>query len=109
MTLTLGAFTESEIPNPLVYTYQDSAGAVINLTGYTAKFVYVRHGGSAVTRSASVSTPLSGQVTYTWVTGDMDADGIYTGEFHVSNGTNRYVSEPIVWRVRDAVTVPTIP
>lgn len=109
MTLEAGPYTQGEVGDPLDYQFQDSNGDPIDLTGYTAKFVYKRTGNTAVTRTALLSTPSNGTATYVWQTADMNTAGVYRGEFFVSNLTNTYASEPIVWRVRSAVTVPTFP
>jgi hypothetical protein len=53
-------------PEPAVYTFQDSSGAAINLTGYTATTKWMGPDGVAKTGTATVSVPASGVVTWTW-------------------------------------------
>lgn len=107
--MRLGPYQQGEIPAPLVVTFTDSAGTALNLTGYTAKFVYQQDAETAVTRDATVTTAASGIVTYTWVAGDFTAAGDYKGAVWVGNSTNRYASEPIIWRVEDPPgTAPSI-
>jgi hypothetical protein len=105
--VTLGPFTAGEIPVPVVYQFQDAAGAPLNLTGYTAKLTYLRRGGTAVTRDAVITTPLSGEVTYTWVAADFDTAGSYKADLWVGNLTNRYASVRLKWYV--TVPVATAP
>jgi hypothetical protein len=93
-------YVMGEKPPPLVYTFQDSAGTAINLTGYTAKFVIKEHDGAAQTFNAVVSAPTSGQVTYAWAGTEWPTAGHYEAEFVVGNTTNRYNSLKLTFNVR---------
>jgi hypothetical protein len=95
-----GNFVVGEKPNALEYQFQDASGAPLNLTGYTARFVYREHDGVAVTATASVSDPLNGKVLYTWLGGELTVPGHYEAEFWVGNGSQAYASEKITWPVR---------
>jgi hypothetical protein len=109
--LDLGTYTEGSIPPPLVVTFDDENGNPLDLSAFTVgKFEVRRYGQAAVEKAASVSSatsgPTVGQVTYTWVSGDMAA-GTWTGEMWAVNGTtNRYVSRKLRWFVQPAVLVP---
>lgn len=105
-TVSLGIYTQSEIPPPLEYTFEDSDGATITEIDdeWTVTFRYEPRGGDAVEGEASAD---EGVATYVWVDGDFDTpNAIHLGEFHATNGTNTYVSEPILWYVRAAVPLP---
>ena len=105
--LEAGPYTAYEIAPPLQYQFLDDDGVAINLTGYTVKFHYLRHGSAAVTRNATLTTPLSGIVTYQWIAADLNTAGVYKAQFEVGNLTNRYYSEDIAYRVRTAVAAGT--
>jgi hypothetical protein len=89
------AFVIGEKPSPLTYQFLDANGAVINLTGFTAKFNYQERDGVASTLNATVSDPANGKVTYTWTGTEFATAGNYRAAFIVGNGTNRYESVEI--------------
>jgi hypothetical protein len=103
--ITIGPYTQGEIPSPLTFQFLDSAGAAINLSGYTVKFLYRVGSATAVTRDgALVSSGTTGIVSYTWVAADLATAGNVTGEFVVGNATNRYGSERLSWVILEPVT-----
>lgn len=107
--IKLGLFTVGEKPAPLVYQFLDNDGLVINLTGYTVKFVWEPVGGTDTTGNGILLVAASGTVQYTWTGTEFAVPGQYQGEFWVGNGTNRWASVLITWTVRAAVgTVPAI-
>jgi hypothetical protein len=103
-------FVVGEKPAPLVYTFKDSTGAVINLTGYNAKFsVRELYGVAGALFNAAVTGPTAGEATYTWVGGEYPTPGHYLAEMWVGNGTQRFCSERIEFDVRAPVgSVPSI-
>lgn len=103
MTIEIGPFTENELPGQLRHTFTDSAGTAINLTGYTVKFHYQRYGADAVSRAGVLVTAASGIVGYTFVAADLNTDGVYKAHWSVTNGTNTYYSDDIVYRVKAAL------
>jgi hypothetical protein len=107
MSVTIGPYVMGEKPAPLTYQFLDSAGAAINLTGYTAKFSYQEHDGTAVTANASVSDPTNGKVTYTWSGAEFATAGRYRAEFWAGNLTNRFASVDLLFEV--AVSVGAVP
>lgn len=107
--LTIGPYTAGEIPEPLVVTFTDADGTAIDLTGYTARWVYEPRGGTAVTNNATITTPAAGQATYTWVAADLATSGFYNGQMWVGNNTNRYASVIFQYQVFDGPgDAPTI-
>lgn len=99
----IGPYVVGEKPAPFEYTFLDAAGAVINLTGYTAKFQYQRTDGAATSASATVTAPTQGKVTYTWTGPEFATPGNWWAEFVVGNGTNRYISLRLEYTVRAGV------
>ena len=108
--IVIGPYVVGEIPSPLEYSFLDSAGQPINLTGYTAKLV-VRPTDSNTPASygATVSAPLAGTVTYTWDGTELAQPGPHWAEVWVGNGTNRFASLRLEFTVRGPVgAVPVI-
>jgi len=110
-TITIGPYVVGEKPAPLEYTFLESDGTPLNLTGYTAKFV-VRpvDDPAAVTEvDASVTDPTGGTVTYTWSGTELSTPGDHWAEFWVGNNTNRYASLRMTCSVRQSLgPVPAI-
>lgn len=107
---SIGPYTTGEIPEPLTVTFTDVDGAPINLSGYEALWI-TRAGNSAPRSSAAdvaadqAATP--GEVTYTWVDGDLDEAGNCRAEMWVDNGVNRLCSELFSFHVRAAIETPS--
>jgi hypothetical protein len=105
----IGPYVVGEKPAPLMYQFQDSDGIPIDLTGYSAQFVYRQQYDVATTASATVSDPANGEVTYNWTGSEMTKAGHYMSEVWVGNGTNRFASVLIEFDARNAVgSVPNI-
>lgn len=96
-----------EKPSPLEYQFLDGNGAVINITGFTAKFNYKENDGTAVSAAATVSDGPNGKARYTFTGNEFATAGHYKAEFWVGNGTNRYASVEIDFDV--AIPVGTVP
>jgi hypothetical protein len=108
-SVTIGPYVVGEKPSPLTYTFLDSAGVAINLTGFTAKFAVREQFGTATTFNATVSTPASGITSYTWAGTEFPTPGSYQAEMWVGNGVLRYDSILIKFTVRASVgPVPAI-
>jgi hypothetical protein len=108
-TLDLGGFVQGEVPAPLEYTFLDSDGVPLNLTGFTAKFTWRAVPGTPTEASASVSNPTGGKATYIWTGPEFAVPGPHIAEMWVGNLTNRWASVRIVYTVRVPVgAVPAI-
>lgn len=119
--VTIGPYRAGEIPPPLVVTFKDSAGVVIDLTSYQARWITQKHADTGwpaftasdpavVTNTATVlnQTTNKGQVQYTWVAADFATAGYYEGEMWVGNGANRFASIRYIWQTTSAISVPAI-
>lgn len=106
----VGPYVVGEKQAPLEYQYLDSAGVPIDLTGYTAKFVFrERDSASAITANAVVTNPTSGKVTYTWTGTEFTTSGHWMAEFWVGNLAQRWCSWLILFDVRNSLgAVPSI-
>ncbi|PZR71724.1 MAG: hypothetical protein DLM66_00175 [Candidatus Dormiibacter spiritus] len=115
----IGPYRKGEIPPPIVVTFKDYLGNVIDLTGYAVHFVYRAHtlagwpdytttDPTALDRVGSLLSGPLGQAQYTWVTADFAGVGFFEGEMWAGNGTNRYSSVRYQWQVYDAILVPSI-
>lgn len=102
--IRIGPYCNGERPEPLSYTFLDADGDPIDLTGYTATFRLSINGATGESNAATVTTPASGLVTYTWAADDLVA-GTIRAEFVVTNGTNTYISDRLVGHVRAAIAV----
>lgn len=104
----IGPYKVGEIPAPVVVTFKDSAGAVLNISGYTPKWTIKREFDASVTKSASLVTDgTDGKVIYTWVDGDMSLPGEWIAEAWVGNGSNRFATVTFAYRVDEAVADST--
>jgi hypothetical protein len=101
-TVCCGPFTVSEVPDPLLYQFQDAAGAPLDLTGFgTVSWCWAERWGGAQARTAEVTDPAQGLTRYVWAEGDLDSPGQFTGHFWVTQaGGRRYASVPIRFDVR---------
>lgn len=109
--ITIGPFVVGERPAPLVYQFQDANGAPLNLSaGYTAKFTYREVNATSSTEAAATMADApNGKVQYVWTGIEFPTPGKYVAEFWTGNGTNRFASSLIVFRVRKPVgNVPAI-
>jgi hypothetical protein len=108
-SVTIGPYVQGEKPPPLVYQFLDSAGAAINLTGYTAVFNFRPVDGTSTAGLATVTTPLTGQVTHTWTGAEFPSAGDFWAEFWVGNTVQKFCSLRLEYNVRVAVgPVPSI-
>jgi hypothetical protein len=94
-----------EKPAPLVYQFQDGAGAPLVITGYQAKVNIKEHDAAAPSISggaAVVTNGANGEVTYTWAGTEFPTPGQYEIEIWVGNGAQRFCSVIIQVPVRFA-------
>jgi hypothetical protein len=105
--VTIGPYVMGEKPAPLTYQFLDSAGAPINLTGWTAKFSYQEHDGPAVTANAAITDGPNGKATYTFSGAEFYSAGRYRAQMWVGNTANRFASVDIDFNV--AVSVGAAP
>lgn len=109
-SVTIGPYVVGSKPPPLVYQFLDSAGAPINLTGYTAVFNFKPvDSGTATAGSATVTDPTNGRVTHTWTGAEFPVPGDHWAEFWVGNTVQKFCSLRLQYNVRAAVgPVPNI-
>lgn len=99
----LDSFTQGEIPEPLAYRYLSAEDTPLDLTGFTATCQIRVGSGTAVENEATVSNPATGEVTYDWESGDLDATGVLRVLFRVEDPDNVFYSVPLVGFVRPAL------
>lgn len=76
-------------------TAKDAAGAVIDLTGATAKFLMMDWDGVVkVNATATITNPTGGQLQYDWVSADTDMPGAYRAEFEVTFSDGKKMTVP---------------
>lgn len=100
----IGPYVVGEKPVPLLYTFLDSNGNVIDLTGYTAKFaIHESLGLTSGTLNATVNNPpTAGVVQYTWAGTEFLTPGHYRARFWVGNLAQRFASVLITFAVADS-------
>jgi len=109
VAVRIGPYVSGEKQPQLVYTFEDSDGNAIDLSGMTAKFSCREADGSAALYSAViVGDPVLGQAGYTWTGTEWPTAGHYLAEFWVGNGTNRLASQLLEFDVRMPVGVVPI-
>lgn len=101
--INLGVFAAGEIPFPMVHTFRDNSGLAINLTGWSvsAKASGPDETGTYGSGGIVINNAVAGEVTYTWVVGDMTDIGKYEMLLWVTDGTNSLASDLITWQVYD--------
>lgn len=115
----IGPYRKGEIPPPIVVSFKDYLGNVIDLTGYAVHWIYRQHTSAGwpdfttgdpafVDRTGSLLSGPLGQTQYAWVAADFTTPGYYEGEMWAGNGTNRYSSVRYQWQTYDAISVPAI-
>lgn len=109
-SVVIGPYVVGEKPPPLVYQFLDSAGAAIDLTGYTAVFNFRKVDGTASTAGlATITSAATGHVTHTWTGAEFPEAGDHWGEFWVGNTVQLFCSLLLKYNVRAAVgPVPSI-
>lgn len=111
MSVTAGPYVQGEKPSDLEYQFLDSNGVAVDLSGYNAAtFQFQEHDAAAATvGTATVSSPSSGKVTYTFTGTEFATPGRYRAQFWVGNGVHRLTSVDIYFNVMTPVgTVPAI-
>lgn len=107
----IGPFTVGEIPYPLTYTFLDSAGTAIDITGWDAVLQWGEKfaGGyqNQQENPAVVSDGPNGVVTYTWDGSEFTNPGSFSGQIWVSDGTQVLASCVFDWST--CLGVDTVP
>lgn len=83
---SLGVYQAGEGPPDFVYTFVDSVGAPINITGWTATSTVAKPDGTTFTAPAVVSDGAAGQVTRPWTAAMTDTAGVYRHIITVTDG-----------------------
>lgn len=105
--ITIGPYVRGEKPPPLEYSFLDSAGAAIDLTGYTALLRVQRTDASDyLDLTATVTAPTAGTVQHVWTGAEFATAGDYWLEFWTGNTTNRYASTRLKASVREPLGPP---
>jgi len=101
----LGAFAAGAIPPPVEHTYTDFNGVPIDISSFSTRQMNIEAippvtgplGGAV----AFTTDGTDGKVTYTWSATDMAQPSTYTAQMWVSNGTNKYESDLLLYAVYD--------
>ncbi len=102
----LGAFAAGAIPPPFKHIFLDFDGVVVDLTGFSERQMNIEAippvsgtlGASAVSFTTNGE---DGSVTYAWAEDDMADPADYEAQIWVSNGTQKYESDLLTYRVYD--------
>lgn len=80
---TIFRIKRNDTSPPITAELLDAAGAVVNLTGATVKFIMSPKGSSTpkVNAAAVVTNPTGGTVSYTWQPADTDTHGTFVAEW----------------------------
>lgn len=113
--VAIGPWKAGAIPEPYTHTFTDDDGNPIWLgtEGWRAEFWFRRLGSDtelggectieAQGEAGAEAPPATlGQVTYTWVDGDLDERGVYVGVIWVGDEDERRASDELRWEVQAA-------
>jgi hypothetical protein len=103
-SVQIGPYVVGEKPVPLTYTFLDSNGNALDLTGYTAKFsIHESLGVVSTSLNAVVNAPpTAGVVQYTWAGTEFPTPGHYRARFWTGNLAQRFASILITFDVADS-------
>lgn len=101
-SVSIGPYVCGEKPVPLQYTFQDSNGVAMDLTGYTAEFEVRESLGVATFFPATVVDPANGVAQHVWTADEYPTPGHYRARMWVGNTTQRFASVLILFDVADA-------
>jgi len=105
--INLGVYAAGEIPASLVHVFKDNDKVPIPISGWTLKGFRIEgpDGSIAGQGTYDFSDAPGGEVTYTWVNGDMQVAGKFSGLMWIQNAatdpTIRLASYLFVWEVYD--------
>jgi len=114
--IQLGNFYAGEIPDPVLYQFQNYDYSTKDLSAATAvEFEIEKDGGTAAagagtaelvpTNELPTGETVQGYVRYAFVAADMAAAGHYEALFWVTTPSNEWASKKIVWYVQDGPRV----
>ncbi len=110
--VNLGVFAKGEIPEPIQITIQDADGAVIDLTGFTAKFVIeaVRQTVSGLgAGTTTIPDEPNGITQYVWVLADFNTIGTFRGQMWVgTSGALKLASFIYQYEVEEITTAASV-
>ncbi|MGQ0669342.1 MAG: hypothetical protein ACT4PO_06680 [Actinomycetota bacterium] len=80
------AIKKGDLEPAIKATLQDAAGAAVDLTGATVKFIMASLAATTpkILAAATITAATTGKVEYVWIGTDTDTDGRYRGEFEVT-------------------------
>lgn len=109
-TQRIGPYTTGEAPEPIDVTIKDYDGNVVDLTDFTptVRIVSVDETISGIGEgTASVPSPSSGVVRYTWAAADFANAGMYRLQVWVVHSSGRkYASDVFEYFVQTVTTAP---
>ena len=75
-------------------TFVDADGTNPDITGSTVLLLVKPSGGSVVSFTATLVTPVSGVVSYTWLDGELNTPGNYSAEWEVTLVGGQVITYP---------------
>lgn len=104
--IDLGAFAAGEVPPILSHTFRDFDGVLVDISTFATQSMNIEAvpavTGPLGTGNVAFDTDgTDGVLNYTWVVDDMAEPSGYTSQLWVSNGTNWYASDLIIYTVYD--------
>lgn len=114
--IQLGNFYAGEIPDPILYEFQNYDGSTKDLSAATSvEFEIELDGGAAAAGAGTAELvpsnelpageTVQGWVRYAFATADMTAPGHYEALFWVTTPSNEFASKKIVWYVQNGPRV----
>ena len=97
--ISLGTYKFGEVPLDLLYTFEESDGTPIDLSGFTVKANTTSPAQVSADYNGSLSTAVAGIVAVPWAAAMTGEVGPWSMHIWASNGSTKLVSATLLYNV----------